>query len=80
MARNIPVISSNHESLKEILGDSVYFFNATNSKNISQSILRVVSSEELKSNLRGLGKKQVEKYSWLKMAKETNAIYHQIKK
>jgi len=80
MIRNVPVISSDHESLKEILGDSAYFFDAKNPEKISDAILKIASDEQLKNKLRALGIKQAKKYSWFKMAAETLEIYYKIKK
>jgi len=80
MARNVPVISSDHESLKEILGDSAYFFNAKKTQNISQAILEVLADEKRREEMKKRGIEQVKKYSWFKTAAETLEAYHKAEK
>ncbi len=80
MARNVPVISSDYESMREVLGNGAHFFDAHKSENISKAILEVVANEQLKNELREKGSQLVKKYSWFKMAAQTFEVYHQTKK
>lgn len=75
MKNGLPVISSNHECLKEILGDSAYYFDAQKKEDIVMSIEKIISDENLRQKLIKKGFLQIAKYSWKKMAKETLKIY-----
>lgn len=79
MAKGVPVVSSNHECMREILGDSAYYFDGKNIDNIKKNILDVISNEELKKKLIQEGYKTIAKYSWKKMAKKTLSLYEEIK-
>lgn len=80
MAKGTPVISSDHPCMKEILGDSVYYFNAEKEDEISEAIERVIGEKALRQNLMKKGYEQIKKYSWKKMARETSDIYQLILK
>ena len=75
MSRNIPVISSDHPCMKEILGDSVYFFNGRDEKEISEAMEKIMEDEELRKILIEKSSNQIKKYSWEKMGRETMEIY-----
>lgn len=75
MARGAPVISSDHASMREILGTSAYYFDARKPENISAAVKKVLDSAEIRSELVKKGYQQVKKYSWKKMAEEAFAIY-----
>lgn len=75
MSRGIPVVSSRSACMPEILGDSALFMNAENEQEMSQEILRITEDEDLRKALIAKGFRQVEKYSWRRMAQETLAIY-----
>jgi len=80
MARNVPVIASDHESLKEILGDNAHFFDAREPKNIAEAVLEIIADEEKKNALRKKGREWVKRYSWFRAAAETLEAYYQAKK
>lgn len=75
MARGVPVASSDHPCMKEILGESAYYFDAGNAKNIAEAIKKLVNDGDLRNGLINKGFNQVKKYSWKKMASETLKIY-----
>ncbi len=75
MQENLPVISSDHKCMREILGESAYYFNGNSANSIFKAMLKVISDEELKNNLVKKGKKQVKKYSWAKMGKKIKLLY-----
>lgn len=76
MSWNVPVISSGHPCMKEILGDSAYFFNGQEKREISQAMEKITMDEVLINNLIKKGLNQIGKYSWEKMATETLKIYN----
>lgn len=79
MAKGAPVASSDHECMKEILGDSACYFNAKNRKETAETIIRLLNNGELRKNLIEKGYARVKKYSWEKMARETFSEYQKLK-
>lgn len=75
MVGGVPVVSSDHPCMKEILGDSAYYFNGRKKKEMAESIKKILDSEELRNDLIRKGYEQVKKYSWEKMARKTLKIY-----
>ncbi len=75
MSYGAPVISSDSTCLPEVYGDSANYFNPNNTEDIARAIDEVISNKDTRNNLIKKGNKQVKKYSWLKMAKETHGIY-----
>ncbi len=77
MAVGCPVVCSSIPVLKEVYGDAAAYFDPKNPKDVARSIESVVESNDVKQNLREKGFKQVKKYSWEKLAKETLKGYEQ---
>lgn len=75
MARGIPVASSDHPCMKEILQNSAYYFDASRPENIAKAIGILLNNRGLREELVKKGYEQVKKYSWKKMARETLSIY-----
>jgi glycosyltransferase involved in cell wall biosynthesis len=75
LATGVPVISSNVSSIPEIAGDSAILVNPLDIKQITDAMLQLSQSEELKNSFREKGKKQAEKFNWEKTARETLELY-----
>ena len=75
MAHGAPVVSSNATCLPEIYGDAAHYFDPLSVSSISAAVSEVLDNAELRKDLINKGHKQVEKYSWNKMAAETMAVY-----
>ena len=75
MNNGVPVASSDHECMKEILDDSAYFFDATRKEKIKEAIVKVSQDENLRKKLVEKGSEQVQKFTWKRMAEETLKIY-----
>jgi len=78
MSKNVPVISSNHPCMKEILEESAYFFDGKNEESIAEAMKKVLEDEEIRKDLIEKGLQQIKKYSWKKMSQETSEIYQKI--
>lgn len=78
MAHGAAVASSNATCLPEIYGNAAHYFNPTDTEDMSQKINEVLQSEALRKKLIENGSKQIKKYSWGKMAKETLAVYKKV--
>ena len=78
MACGTPVVSSNKTSLPEILDDAAIYFNPNNPEEMAKKMKLVLTDKKLYNELREKGFKQIRKYSWEKMGKETMEIYKKI--
>jgi glycosyltransferase involved in cell wall biosynthesis len=75
MGYGAPVVSSNATCLPEVYGEAAYYFNPTDTDDIARAISDVLSDTTLRNTLIERGYKQLKKYSWERMARETRAIY-----
>ena len=73
-----PVISSNTTSLPEVLGNAAMYFNPKNTEEMAERIKLVLTDKKLYNELKEKGFKQIEKYSWKKMGRETMDVYREI--
>jgi glycosyltransferase involved in cell wall biosynthesis len=78
MAQGTPVICSNIPTLKEIYDDAALYFNPNSVDDMAEKIKKVLENPQIRQNLIEKGNKQVQIYSWRKMAKETFAIYQSV--
>ncbi|MCD6149700.1 glycosyltransferase family 4 protein [bacterium] len=76
MAEGTPVISSDHQCMREVLGNSAYYFDARKPDEIAEAIIKVLDDEKLREKLTARGYEQIKKYSWEKMAGETLDVYY----
>ncbi len=79
MAAGIPVVAANIPTLKEIYGDAAVYFDPQDANDIAEKIKSVTLSSKKAEDLIKKGFYQAKKYSWLKMAKETLAVYNSLK-
>jgi len=75
MGYGAPVVSSNATCLPEVYGEAAHYFNPYDTVDIERAINDVLSNESLRSDLIKKGYEQLKKYSWLRMAKQTHAVY-----
>jgi glycosyltransferase involved in cell wall biosynthesis len=78
MSVGVPVISSNASVMPEVLGDAAVYFDPHNTTEIVQAMKDVTSSSGLNKQLIEKGYQQVKKYSYLKMAQATLAVYKKV--
>ena len=79
MSYELPVVSSKSSCLPEILGEAALYFNPRDQADIVRSIRKVLTDDDLRNSLKIKGLQQVKKYSWEKCARETLAVYQNIK-
>ena len=75
MRHGAPVVSSNATCLPEVLGEAALYFDPSNSEDMAEQISSILGDKKLRTELISKGTAQVNKYSWLKMAKETLDTY-----
>jgi len=78
MAAGTPVISSNASVMPEVLGDAAIYFDPENIEDIAAKMHNLATSYHLKNSLKEKGLKQVKKYSFSKMAKQTYELYQEV--
>lgn len=78
MRHGAAVASSNTSCLPEIYGEAALYFDPYSTADMAQTIARVLDDEGLRKKLITAGHKQVQKYSWHKMAEQTKAVYNSV--
>lgn len=78
MKLGCPVITSNISSMPEAGGDAALYVNPRDVEDITKKLDKVVSSSDLRREMVEKGKKQAQKFSWEKAAKETLNVLEQV--
>lgn len=77
---NCPVVCSNIPVLKEVLGNSCYYFNPNNIKNINYSLKKVLDSNHIRKRLIKSSNKVKKNFTWEKCALKTLEVYQMVLK
>ncbi len=75
MSYGTPVISSNHDCMREILGDAALYFDAGSKLEIAAAIDEIAQNQKLRKQLSTKGFAQVGHYSWERMTRQTREVY-----
>lgn len=78
MACGAPVISSNTSSLPEVIGDAGILIAPTNIEDLSTSMYKVLTDENLQEAMKLKGLERAKLFSWKKAAQETIKIYEEV--
>jgi glycosyltransferase involved in cell wall biosynthesis len=78
MACGTPVITSNISSLPEVAGDAAITVDPTKSDEIRAALERLLSSPELRAELRVRGFEQAKTFTWGHAARATLEVYRRI--
>ncbi|MCD6149982.1 glycosyltransferase family 4 protein [bacterium] len=70
-ASGVPVICARNSSLSEVGGKAAEYFKGSDAEELRGKIEKVLSDKELQNLMIIKGKKQIEKFSWEKCARET---------
>ncbi len=76
MAHGCPLASSNATCLPEIYGDAAEYFDPTSVDDMTRAVTTLLDSADRRTALKTAGYRQIDNYSWEKMAKETLLIYN----
>lgn len=74
----VPVITSKVSSTAEVGGDGAYLVDPNSVEAIQNAIKKVCFDKKKRQTLINLGYQNVKKYSWEKVAKQTERIYAQV--
>ncbi|MDO8513833.1 MAG: glycosyltransferase family 1 protein [bacterium] len=77
MAAGVPVATSNTSCMPEVLQDAAEYFDPRDPHNIARVLDKLINNKNRRDELVQLGKEQVKKYSWRKMASETLRVYEE---
>lgn len=80
MGYGTPVVSSNATCLPEIYEQAAHYFDPKDTSDMAEAIDQVLSNDTLRTRLSKAWFKQIKKYSWKKMAKETHQVYMDVLK
>lgn len=76
MAAGAPVFASDISVLKEVYGDSAYYFDPLDINSIAGSMEKAINIESVeRKRIIDKAKEYIKRYSWGKMAKETLEVY-----
>jgi glycosyltransferase involved in cell wall biosynthesis len=75
MAHGAPVASSNASCLPEVYGKGAIYFDPTDSGAVAMTVDAVINDTNYSNDLKKRGQKQLQKYSWERMAQETLEVY-----
>ncbi len=74
MAAGCPVVASNAASLPEICGDAAHLVDARNSSDLARGILRGLTDDTLRDELRHKGAKRAHHFQWSRTAEKTAQV------
>ena len=64
MSCRVPVIASQTSSMPEVGGNAVFYIDPFSVDSISEAMIKIYESPEIRKNLVENGNAQVEKFSW----------------
>lgn len=77
MASNVPVITSNTSSLKEIAAGYAHLVNPLDVDKLAAAIVQCLTDKDHRASLRKVGKRRSQDFSWRRAAERTLEVYHQ---
>ncbi|PWB38947.1 MAG: hypothetical protein C3F02_00885 [Parcubacteria group bacterium] len=75
MSLGTPILSSQSSCLSEILGPAALYFDPLREESLLEKMEMIICQENIAFDLKQAGFKQIEKYSWVKMAGSILEIY-----
>jgi glycosyltransferase involved in cell wall biosynthesis len=78
MALGVPVVTSKTTSMPEIAERAALFIDPTNVADITRGLREVLTKPDVAKRLHEAGPKQAAKFSWLRCAEETMAVYQKV--
>jgi glycosyltransferase involved in cell wall biosynthesis len=78
MACGTPVITSRGSSLEEIAGEAALLVDALDEGSLSDALMRLLASPELRAQLSQAGVKRSSQFSFKRAAQQTVKVYEQV--
>jgi glycosyltransferase involved in cell wall biosynthesis len=73
-----PVIAANNSSIPEVVGDAGILLDIDKEEKWAENMVKVLTDDNLASQLRQKGLIQAQKFSWAKTARETIKVYEEV--
>jgi alpha-1,3-rhamnosyl/mannosyltransferase len=77
MACGAPIVASNRTSLPEVVGDAGLLTDAEDEEEVSDAILRILTSEELSAELSERARRRAAEFTWERCAATTARAYRE---
>ncbi|MEH2246190.1 glycosyltransferase family 4 protein [Nostoc sp.] len=78
MTLGAPVVSANTSSIPEVTGDAAILIDPSDSVQLAEAILKVISDSQIRQELISKGRERAKLFSWERTAKETLKAYRTI--
>ena len=80
MACSVPIVASNISGISDVVknGENGLLVPVGNSDALADAIIYLIENEAVREKMGKNGKEKIEEYSWQKIAKETEKVYHRI--
>jgi len=78
MSCGTPVVSSNHGSLSEVVGDAGLFFDPYQYESLLRVLKMVLSNDSVRNKMKVNGLKRAKNFSWPEAAKKTLSIFNEL--
>lgn len=78
MASGTPVVTSNTSSIPEVVGTAALMVNPYDTEQLASTMELVLSDENLRQTMIREGLKQVKKFNWYRVARNTLAVYYEV--
>jgi len=78
MSCGTPVVSSNHGSLSEVVGDAGLFFHPYQYESLLRVLKMVLSNDSVRNKMKVNGLKRAKNFSWPEAAKKTLSIFNEL--
>lgn len=75
MHERCPVVASDASCLPEVAGKGAVYFDPHSTDSLTKKLREVMGSASLRKKIIDEGQKQIAKFSWQKMTRETRAVY-----
>lgn len=78
MACGAPVVTSNRSSLPEVAGSAAQLCDPTDYESIGWALQKVLRDEDLAADLRRIGLRRAQEYTWDRTVQSTVALYREV--
>jgi glycosyltransferase involved in cell wall biosynthesis len=78
MACDCPIAASNCSSLPEVGGNTALYFDPTNKDSISETVSKIIYSDDTRRRLIHNGQERIKEFSWRKTADKTLEVYSEM--
>lgn len=78
MASGTPVVTSDGSSLPEVVGDAAFMVDPRSIEQLTSAMVRLLTDRHLRQKLIEAGRRQVERFNWYRVARNTLAVYYEV--